>query len=60
MLELVPLVFDDDDGRIEENEGFVNEEELLVFEEIKAEVGLWLNGTTKRNLPIPSFFDKLS
>jgi hypothetical protein len=33
---------------------------IVDFEDIKADVGLWLNGTTKRNLPMPSFLVKLS
>jgi hypothetical protein len=63
------LLFDDNDGwRIFENELIVDENELvgefigfiIGFDDIKADVGLWLNGITKRNLPIPSFFAKLS
>ncbi len=63
------LLFDGADvWRIVEYELRVDEVELVgefigfmvEFDEVKADVGLWLNGITKRNFPIPSFFDKLS
>jgi len=45
------LIVDDDDEFKREFSGFIV---------VNADLGLWLNGITKRNLPIPSCFDKLS
>lgn len=59
VLEVGDLVLED--GRMGEKGDLVEDDEFVFdLEDIKADVGLWLNGTTNRNLPIPSFFDRLS
>ena len=55
---------EDDVWGIVEFELMVDEDELvgefIGFIVVNADLGLWLNGMTKRNLPMPSDFDTLS